>query len=216
MGRFPWWHEGRDARDPVVKDNTLIDEGRRRGTTAGNYPYDDPNIAKKGCATCGHKFRSGEERSVELATGRQICDKCQYTAEANQGIPMRAGDAPQEERMQLSTIKALYGIETERRFMRDDDTWENTGRTHKTGKRKGEPVRRLVQGDEYIGERVIERKPFLRELFTNEQNAPPEWLQQKREKKREEEERSHDTVRERRRRGRYSRTHGTMPRGTPE
>ena len=174
-----------------------------------NYPYDDPNIAKKGCATCGHRFRSGEERSVELATGRQICDKCKFSG-------LRAGEAPIEDRMELSEIKKLYGIETERRFMRDDDTYEDTGRIHKSGKLKGQPVKRRLQGDEYIGEKVIERKPFLRELFTNEQNAPPEWLQQKREKKREEEERSHDTLSERRRRARYSRTHGTMPRGTPE
>ena len=146
-----------------------------------NYPYDDPNIARVGCATCGHRFRSGEERSVELATGRQICDKCKFSG-------LRAGEAPIEDRMQLSEIKKLYGIETERRFMRDDD------------------------GDEYIGEKVIERKPFLRELFTNEQNAPPEWLQDKRDRKREVEERSHDTLSERRRRARYSRTHGTMPR----
>ena len=152
-----------------------------------NYPYDDPNIAKKGCATCGHRFRSGEERSVELATGRQICDKCQYTAGANQGVRLRAGEAPIEDRMQLSEIKKLYGIETQRRLMRDD-------------------------GDEYIGEKVIERKPFLREMFMSEQNAPPEWLQDKRDRKREVEERSHDTLSERRRRARYSRTHGTMPR----
>ena len=215
MGRFPWWHEGRDARDPVVKDNTLVDEGRR-GTTAGNYPYDDPNVARRECVNCGHKFRSGEERSVELATGRQICDKCSYAAGANQGVQRGLHDAPIEERMQLSEIKKLYGIETERRFMRDDDEWVDTERIHKAGERKGEPIRRRLQGDEYIGERVIERKPFLRELFTNEQNAPPEWLQQKREKKREKEARSHDTDRERKRRARYSRTHGTMPRGTPE
>ena len=145
-----------------------------------NYPYDDPNIAKKGCATCGHRFRSGEERSVELATGRQICDKCKFSG-------LRAGEAPIEDRMQLSEIKKLYGIETQRRLMRDD-------------------------GDEYIGEKVIERKPFLREMFMSEQNAPPEWLQDKRDRKREVEERSHDTLSERRRRARYSRTHGTMPR----
>ena len=181
-----------------------------------NYPYDDPNIARKGCATCGHVFRSGEERSVELATGRQICDKCQYTGGANQGVRLRAGEAPIEDRMQLSEIKKLYGIETQKRFMRDDDTFEDTGRTHESGQHKGEPIRRRLQGDEYIGERVIERKPFLREMFMSGQNAPPEWLQQKREKKREAEERSHDTDRERRRRARYCRTHGTMPRCTPE
>ena len=118
--------------------------------------------------------------------------------------------------MELSEIKKLYGIETERRFMRDDDEWEDTERIHKTGKRKGEPVRRRLHGDEYIGEKVIERKPFLREMFMSEQNAPPEWLQDKRDRKREVEERSHDTLSERRRRARYSRTHGTMPRGTPE
>ena len=174
-----------------------------------NYPYDDPNIATRGCATCGHRFRSGEERSVELATGRQICDKCKFSG-------LRAGEAPIEDRMELSEIKKLYGIETVHATMRDPTEYEDTGRIHKRGKLKGQQVRTSVEGEEYIGERVIDRKPFLREMFMSEQNAPPEWLQKKREQKREVEERSHDTDRERMRRRRYSSTHGTMPRGTPE
>ena len=187
MGRFPWWHDARNVE-------------------TDNYPYDDPNVARRDCVNCGHKFRSGEERSVELATGKQICDKCQYAAGANQGVQRGLHDAPIEDRMQLSQMKAMYGIDTVHATIREKDSYEEKKR---------------MEGDEYVGEKIRHGKgsaeqPFLREMFMSSTNAPPEWLQKKREQKREEEERSHDTLKGRRRRAAYSRTHGTMPRGTPE
>ena len=98
MGRFPWWHEVRD-----------------KGTVG------DQQREKPVCATCGHKFRSGEERSVHDFTGEQTCDNCMYGGRGRSDADTST----------LEQIKTRYGIETRRKFDEDGNIIEVLGSTGK-------------------------------------------------------------------------------------
>ena len=99
MGRFPWWHEA------------------RHDSAEEHQPEEHPQ-----CVNCGHKFRSGEERSIHQFTGEQTCDKCMY------------GRNDAERLINTSTlteIKSQFGIETRRKFDEDGNIIEVLGSTGK-------------------------------------------------------------------------------------
>lgn len=73
------------------------------------------------CATCGHQFRSGEERSVHNYTGEQTCDHCMY---GGTGTPRDADTST------LGQLKERYGIETKRKVDEDGNIIEVIDHSH--------------------------------------------------------------------------------------